>query len=236
VTEWPTIANTLISLIAGGGIAIAGQALADRRAGRREREARREDYKISSFAAQREALMKVQDIAARISGELSAEHSRQDKTGERFAPKTPETIDRQLSEIDALFRQLVPVAEQTNIVKSKEEEGSLEGEAERISANALGVTMNLVGDFKAMERIVKKQVEFLSFKLNPLIRELENNVIRAASPPVATAAREYLEAARDYNYGFDPDVTRFKREQAARDRLQISVGEALKAGPFVDQE
>ena len=180
--------------------------------------------------------MKVQDIAATISGELSAEHSRQDVTGERFVPKTRETIERQLSEIAALFARLAPVAEQISITESEEEKEQLEGEAERISATALAATMNLAGEMETMRRITKKEVEFFQDKLNPLIRELENHVIRAASPPVATAAREYLEAVREYNYGFDPDVARIEREQAARDRLQTSVGEALKAGPFMDQK
>jgi hypothetical protein len=243
MTDWPTVVNTLVSLIAGGGIAIAGQSLADRRASRREHKARREDYRISSFNAQREALMKVQDIAASISRELSDENFRQEKTGEHFTPETPETINRQLSEIGALFHQLAPVAEQIGIAESKREEERpegelerLEGEAEEITSKALATTMSLVGEVKEMERIVKKEVEFLQVKLNPLIRDLENNVIRAVSPPVAKAAREYLEAVREYNYGFGPDVARVEREHAARDWLQNSVGEALKAGPFTDQE
>jgi len=89
MTDWLTVVNTLVSLIASRGVAIAGQSPADRRAGRREREARREDCRISSFAAQREALMRVQDIASIISGELSAKYSRQDETGEHFTPETP---------------------------------------------------------------------------------------------------------------------------------------------------
>jgi hypothetical protein len=89
--------------------------------------------------------MGVQDIGASISAELSAEHSRQDRTGERFAPETPEIIDRKLSEIDALFRQLALVAEQISIAKSKEEGERLEGEAERITANVLAVTRNREG-------------------------------------------------------------------------------------------
>lgn len=236
MTDWPTIVNTLVSLTAGGGIAIAGQSLADRRADRREREARREDYRISTFTAQREALMKVQDIAASISGELSAERSRQDKTGERFAPDTRETINRKMSEIAALAHQLVPVAEQANSAKSKEEEDQLKDETERLSANTLAMAEGLVDEFEAMGQIVKKEIEFFRAKLNPLIRELENNVIRAASPSVAAAVRDYLDAVREYNYGFDTDIARMQRERAARDRLQVSVGEALKAGPFIDQE
>jgi predicted HAD superfamily phosphohydrolase YqeG len=87
-----------------------------------------------------------------------------------------------------------------------------------------------------MSRIVDIEVEFLRIKLNPLILDLENNVIRTGSASVATASREYLEAVKEYNYGFSSNVDRFKREREAHDRLQIAVGEALEAGPFTDYE
>src|ERR1700722_9001746 len=102
MTDWPTIVGTVASLVAGGGIAIVGQSLSDRRTNRRERESRREDYKVNYFfTVQREALMKVQDIVASISSEISAEYIRQSQAAER-AKFDPAAIDRQMAEIAAL--------------------------------------------------------------------------------------------------------------------------------------
>ena len=60
MTHWPATFSTVATLLVGGGLAMAGQALADRRARRREREARRENFHIQSFTVQQEALMKIQ--------------------------------------------------------------------------------------------------------------------------------------------------------------------------------
>lgn len=236
MSDWPTVVNTVVSLMAGGGIAIAGQSLADRRAQRREREARREDFRVKNFTTQREALMRVQDIAATISAELSAEYSRQAEAGVFFTPGTPEDMGRQLSRIDELFRQIGPLDEEISGTKSAEEKAALEGEAEKIATNVFAITTDLTAKVQRMDVVVKKEVEFFQVKLNPLIREFENNVIRTGSPSVAAAARDYLEAVKEYNYGFDPHIRRVERGRAARDKLQITVGEALSAGPFADRE
>jgi hypothetical protein len=180
--------------------------------------------------------MRVQDIAATISGELSAEHSRQSQTGDHFSPGILSTTRQKMSGMADLFDQLSPVVNQISVAESKEEEQRLEGEAERITGDALATARSLVGDMEEMSRIVDIEVEFLRIKLNPLILDLENNVIRTGSASVATASREYLEAVKEYNYGFSSNVDRFKREREAHDRLQIAVGEALEAGPFTDYE
>jgi hypothetical protein len=62
MTHWPATLNTVVTLVAGGGLTMAGQALTDRRARRRDREARRETFLMQNFTAQREAVMKIQEM------------------------------------------------------------------------------------------------------------------------------------------------------------------------------
>jgi hypothetical protein len=74
MTNWVPI---VVALAGGGTIgAIISQLLASRNASRRERESRRQNFSIQNFAAQREALVKMQELASTISREIATEYLR----------------------------------------------------------------------------------------------------------------------------------------------------------------
>lgn len=77
MVHWPATLNTVVTLVAGGALAMAGQALADRRARRRDREARRETFLTQNFTAQQEALMKIQELVEEFSARLIAQYRRE---------------------------------------------------------------------------------------------------------------------------------------------------------------
>jgi hypothetical protein len=62
LTGWAVTLVPVCSAIVGALIALTGQALADRRTTRREREARRENFKIQNFEIHRNALLEAQQV------------------------------------------------------------------------------------------------------------------------------------------------------------------------------
>ena len=67
MTDWVTVAISGGSVCLGAGLTMLGQYLGDRRSHIRDREARREGFKISNYEIQREALLELQEHVLKLS-------------------------------------------------------------------------------------------------------------------------------------------------------------------------
>jgi hypothetical protein len=73
MVDWPATLNTMATLVAGGALTMATQALADRRARRRDREKQRGTFLLQNFTVQREAIMQIQELVEQFSRRLEGE-------------------------------------------------------------------------------------------------------------------------------------------------------------------
>jgi hypothetical protein len=70
--EWVTVALSGGSVCVGAGLTMLGQYLADRRSQIRDREARREGFRIANYEIQRDALLELQELVIKLSGNVSS--------------------------------------------------------------------------------------------------------------------------------------------------------------------
>jgi hypothetical protein len=69
--DWATAALSGTSLVAGAGLAMMGQYFADARTRSRDRETRREEFRIKNFEIQRDALLELQEVVTKFTKEVS---------------------------------------------------------------------------------------------------------------------------------------------------------------------
>ena len=72
LTDWVTVALAGGSVCVGAGLTMLGQYFADRRSYARDREARREGFRITNYEIQRSALLELQEIVIKLSNSLGA--------------------------------------------------------------------------------------------------------------------------------------------------------------------
>jgi hypothetical protein len=71
LTDWTTIALSGGSVCIGAGLTMLGQYFSDRRSYVRDREARREQFRITNYEIQRSALLELQETILNLSNLLS---------------------------------------------------------------------------------------------------------------------------------------------------------------------
>jgi hypothetical protein len=71
MTDWVTVALAGGSVCLGGGLTMLGQYFADRRSQTRDREARREGFRITNYQIQRDSLHELQETMLKLDGTLS---------------------------------------------------------------------------------------------------------------------------------------------------------------------
>jgi hypothetical protein len=212
--HWPTTLNTIVGLVLGGGLTMAGQVLADRRARRREREARRETFLIQNFTAQREALMKIQEMVEEFGNKLNDECF--ERTGNRYfafvaTPEGQEGFEKlylfysgSSSDEQQYSEDLGRFAQHFNHFKD-EYNRSL-----RLSADGANKEAHSLKERRAFKT------------------ELTILANRTGSELIATEARRYIETAD----GFADERSEFTSEFVARIRLQAAITKALTEGPL----
>jgi hypothetical protein len=235
MTHWPATLSTALTLIVGGGLAMAGQALADRRARRREREGRRESFLIQNFAAQQEALMKLQELATKFSARVRGEDLKRLKEGDYkpFDSGITRRMGENLIELLKTIPQLESVTGQLDATSSKEEKDQAGSIIMQIMEHAKEVSEKYGQDSQLVVRLMDKRADFLG-DLHELFEEIMINSYRTGSPSVMAAARSYIDAAYKYNGRIvTKDMEKYSRaESAALIHLQNAIGQALKTGPF----
>lgn len=229
MTHWPVAMNTAISLIIGGALAMAGQALADRRARRREREARRETFRIQNFAVQQEALMKVQELVEEFSDKLYMEYAKRKigVNGYRYSDDLVIRMTDGLEELEPILGRLGTLHEST--IADPEREQEYRRIEDFIEQNTR--ELHLFG------AAVKEHTEF-TMQCVTLSQDLSIHVPRTGSQLVAAETRKYLQAVSEYRKGsiiIAKDLYHLvSEEQAAKGRLQAAIGRALREGPFAE--
>lgn len=71
MTDWITVALSGGSVCLGGGLTMLGQYFADRRSQVRDREARREGFRITNYEIQRDSLHELQEAMLKLDSSLS---------------------------------------------------------------------------------------------------------------------------------------------------------------------
>lgn len=216
MVDWPATLDTVGTLIAGGVLTMAGQALADRRARRRDREARRETFLVQNyFAVQQEALMKTQELVDEFSRKLNEEclciwfrllNDHLSST-EAFAAKAGQSHGGRLS------------ADQQVVQFLKSEKFGTDYTRYYNSAER----RTLRGSLISASNLYKEYDEFSS--------ALRVKLDRVGSQSVETAARSYLKAAFAELRDVDDSEN---SEWEAKTRLRIAISKALQEGPFVN--
>lgn len=211
MVHWPATLYTVVTLLAGGGLAMAGQALADRRARRREREARRETFMMQNFTAQREALTKIQEMVEEFGNKQNDESI--GKTGKRYfayfaSPEYREAfpdVDPIEDFIAGDLSELTRFAEQFNVFKTRYNRDL------RLSADGANKQVHFLREFSTFETALTIQAN------------------RTGSQFIVTEVRSYIGAAHGYGDERDDAVI---TEPVARHRLQAAVTKALTEGPL----
>lgn len=72
MTDWVTVALSGGAVCVGAGLTMLGQYFADRRSYARDREARREGFRITNYEIQRSALLELQEIVIKLGKSLGA--------------------------------------------------------------------------------------------------------------------------------------------------------------------
>lgn len=212
--HWPATLNTIVGLVLGGGLTMAGQALADRRARRREREARREAFLIQNFSTQREALMKIQEMVEEFGNKLNDELF--ERAGDRYFAfvATPEGQEG-FEKIYHLYR-----CNSSDEQQYSEESGRFARHFNHFKDEYnRSLRLSVDGANKQMHSS-KERREFET--------ELTILANRTGSELITTEARRYIETA-----GRCADErSEFTHEFAARIRLQAAITKALTEGPL----
>ena len=234
MTHWPAALNTAVSLIIGGALAMAGQALADRRARRREREARRETFLVQNFTAQQEALMKIQELVEEFSRKLIAEYFNS-STHDEYHHLRSLVIDStaKIQEQTANVKRAQTIVEQLTGTGSEDEQVK----ARRELAQLCDDMGKRTEDARSLSTILRKRNEFFWTEYYRFMQDVTIHVYRSGSQLVGTEVRNYLRAATIY--GDDMLISSnveklISNEQATKDRLQATIGKALKEGPFAE--
>jgi hypothetical protein len=194
---------------------MAGQALADRRARRREREARRETFQIQNFTAQREALMKIQEMVEEFGDRLNDELS--ERAGERFSAFAATPEGEEFLEKAYLARTGSSSDEQRYSEEAKRGAELFKrfkdeyNRNRRLSADAASKEAHFLREFRAFTTVLTMQAN------------------RTGSQFIVTEVRSYIGAALGYADERDNSEA---TEWAARNRLQAAITKALTEGPL----
>lgn len=216
MVDWSATLNTVISALAGGGIAITGKALADRRADRRAYETDRRASLREVSQAQKEALGKMLDLLSDISDELGMEYSRRIEAGEhrRFNDKP---IDATIQEMRWIGAKLKRYSESKEI-----EPDELIEFLGKSSTQMVAVT-----------QIMEERTKFIR-KIGPFIAELTHNMVRADSLPVTEACDAYLDVLAKFTRFLSSDdaMELLKEKREVQNRLEAAIGKTLGRIPF----
>jgi hypothetical protein len=237
MTHWPATLSTIVTLVAGGGLAMAGQALADRRARRREREARRETFRMQNFTAQREALIKLQEMVEEFSRKLIDEAIRRQDDGQYgFSYALYDNAENELRNVCGIFQRINTLADQAMNAHPEDEQVRIKRELAQLEESSRGALDESGQEMEAIANI--------TIRLNHLLKEYGEfrtemliQVYRAGSYLVLVEALNYLRAVDKCCRGVL--VSKYVHrlvidQQEARAQLQIAIGKALNEGPFAE--
>jgi hypothetical protein len=208
MTHWPATLNTVLILIAGGGLTMAGQALADRRARRRDREARRETFLMQNFVVRQEAMMKILEAMEEFSRKLDREclHSFADSCSAYLRSSE--------------YRESVPNIDQPKALEPSDKQSQVD-EPLRFVIGAIEYHKKRK---VSVYNILQKEFDMLTLTLT-------TNATRAGSEFVETEARNYIQAALAASTGShdsrnDPLIAKY--------RLQAAINKTLNEGPLAE--
>lgn len=235
MSEWTTTLTTVATLIAGGGLTMIGQALADRRARRREREGDERKFQIQYFTMHQEALMKLQELAQELSNKLRDEHSKRLEKGEyKYFDSRPKRMiaDKMMESLTALSR-IRPLLEQMNVTDSKEELANLRNEVNQFLVKGVEASKVSVEEFQHSLGFINKRIEFME-QISPLFQNIIMTSCRTGSRSVMVSAKIYVKVAIEYDCRLvTKDSEKFSHNKsAALIHLQGAISKALKDGPF----
>jgi hypothetical protein len=234
---WPTVLIALGSVAVGSILTMIGQAFADRRVRSRDREARREDFLARNFDTQREALLKVQELADEIAASVLEEDRRKVEDGvyAYFESKPNKRVGEDMMSLVTKVQELQTVGNSYQSPWSEAEKKEVEKEIRRIIRDGPDAINRINAEMETMisYAMSDKRKEFL-LSLGALFQTLTLNMYRTGSDAVVSAVNNFMNAVVEYNGRLVMrDIEEYQEEaRKARVRLHEVIARELKRGPF----
>ncbi|TDB96912.1 hypothetical protein [Actinomadura sp. 7K534] len=235
MSPWISAVIALASLTIGSGLTIIGQLLTDKRAFRRDRIGRREEFRNNNFEVQRVALFQIQETLASLTQQTHMEKVRREVSGEYnyFDTQPNKNIGSSMTQFGEAVENLFNLSRE---VEQYSQEEFLKRTTKE-SESALRSSRNLeklAQEFHAETTKILDARKSFSLELRDSLRTLQINIDRSGSSSVMEAGNHYFFAILKWNDRFVSDGTRdlFNDVIAAEHKLRSSISKALRLGPY----
>lgn len=235
MTDWPATLIPVGSLVIGSLLTIGGQALADRRTRKREREARAEGFRIQNFEVHREALLKIQPMVTEFGNKVFAERRRREEDG-YYSYFDTHSMDEAGASIRSLVNAVTDITARLEggekpsegrvgeeIAKDIDRLGPL---ANRMLSRNTELLERLSSDLEARQPFLDSYVEF--------VINLRMATYRSGSNSVVNAGQDYIEAILHWDLQITTADSRIGWDRLKKREYDLhrAVSNALTKGPY----
>lgn len=233
--DWLSTMVPAASVVVGAAITMMGQALGDRRAWRRERDARREDFRAKNFEMHRDALMRLQEMSLGFTEKIWDEKKRRELEGDyAFWDSAP--AKSAFGRVAAMYNLTQIIRQSTSDLEragSRAQVRNIVNELLRTSKSAVTAAREVAADNRRMASAMMKRTDFVR-ELDVLGQNYRVYAYRAGSVDVIEAANAHLAALHEWSSRLVSEGADelLKAALSARDDLLVAIGRALKKGPF----
>ncbi|MFG1961497.1 hypothetical protein [Nonomuraea sp. NPDC049028] len=233
--DWVTTLVPVGSLITGAVLTMLGQSLADRRALRREHEARKEQFHAKNFEIHRDALLKLQEAVVEFSSRIKQENVRREGDGDyEFWDSQPaKPINTAFLKLQHFSDDIRTAITELRDELTQEETKTLfkrfvlNARASRRQAKTIGSQFRTMGD------VFARKLPFATVR-EEFSQQLHVHMYRTGSDRIVEAAKDHLSAITEWEdrlVSEDRDGLYYRIAETRHDLL-VTIGGVLREGPF----
>ncbi|MGW2309312.1 hypothetical protein [Actinomadura luteofluorescens] len=235
-----TLTTTLLPIATlglGAALTMIGQSLTDRRVYRREKEARKEQFRAQNFEIHRTALLDLQEKISDLSSRTQVERLRR-KTddAERYLQGYPfKNLRAQMEEVHVAIDKVNELASR----RAELSEEDFRGQINELVANCVNINkvqLDASREFFEKSKMMVDNREQYYADLLDYIRAIRLGMYRSGANSVVVAGQEYLSALGKWNDAFGDNEKAYSAMVAAECGLQRAISNRLTSGPYDEYE
>lgn len=235
-----TLTTTIIPIATlglGAALTMLGQSLTDRRTSRRDKEARKEQFRAQNFELHRTALLALQETVSELSARTQVEkHRRKVDDAETYLQGNPfKDLRAKMEEFTTAMKKVNEFALQRTELSEERFKYQI-NELAMDSVDAGNVHLHATMEFLEKSKVMTGNRERYYTELLDCIKKIQLGMYRSGANSVVEAGQDYLSALVKWNDGFGDNEGVYGAVVSAERDLQRAISNRLTGGPYDEYE
>jgi hypothetical protein len=231
-----TLTTTILPIATlglGAACTMIGQSLVDRRISRRDKEARKEQFRAQNFELHRTALLALQETISDVSARTQVEkHRRKIDDAEKYMQSNPfKNLYAQMEEVISAMKKVDEFA----LRKAELPEPRFKYQINELAMDCVDLGRSHAdASLEFLEKIktALSNREQYHMELLDCIKNIRLGMYRSGANSVVMAGQDYLSALAKWNDGFGSNDEAYSAVIVAERDLQRAISNRLTSGPY----